>query len=88
MNSNQDWQIALQEWLKNKQKRSEANSKKASLLQQEFVKNFSKETISDLTYGKFIEEPYGFHYWLTDKTKELGKYIRVVKSTFVGSQQI
>jgi len=87
MNSNQDWRIALQEWLKKKQKRSEVNSKKASLLQQEFIKNFPKETIPDLTYSKFIEEPYGFYYWLTDKTKELGKYIRVVKSGFVGSQQ-
>ena len=42
MSSHQDWQIALQEWLNKNQKKSESDSKKASLLQQEFIKNFTK----------------------------------------------
>jgi 5-methylcytosine-specific restriction protein B len=87
MSSHQDWQIALQEWLNKNQKKSESDSKKASLLQQEFIKNFPKENISNLKYDEFIGESYGFYYWLTDKTKKLGKYIRVVKNTFIGSKE-
>ena len=87
MSSNQDWRIALQEWSNKNQKKSESDSKKASLLQQEFIKNFPKENISNLKYDEFIGESYGFYYWLTDKTKKLGKYIKVVKNTFIGSKE-
>ena len=73
MSSNQDWRIALQEWLNKKQKKSKSDSQKASLLQQEFIKNFPKENIPNLNYEEFIGESYGFYYWLTDKTKKIRK---------------
>ena len=74
MSSNQDWRIALQEWLQKNPKVMPDDLKK---LREGFVKRFPKEKLSKMTLeeyaGQYSDENFfSFCHWLKFKTKDLG----------------
>jgi len=74
MNSNQGWQILLQEWLQTNPK---VVSDDLSALHQQFLKQFPLEEISDLTYQDFVSES-GYLFWITEKMGSLGNRVIIV----------
>ena len=75
MSSNQDWRIALQEWLKRNSKVMPENLKQ---LREKFIKIFPKENLSQMTLDQYALGKHDrridniFCHWLEYKTDKLG----------------
>ena len=75
MNSNQDWRIALQEWLKKNPKVMPDHLK---LLREEFVKSFPIDKLSEMTLDQYAAGKHDreigstFCHWIEFRTVELG----------------
>ena len=75
MNSNQDWQATLQEWLQKNPKVMPENLKQ---LREEFIKIFPKENLSKMTLDQYALGKYDpkthniFCHWIEFKTDKLG----------------
>ncbi|MCY7331195.1 MAG: AAA family ATPase [Pseudanabaena sp. CAN_BIN31] len=75
MSSNQNWRIALQEWLKRNSKVMPENLKQ---LREEFIKIFPKENLSQMTLDQYALGKHDrkidniFCHWLEYKTDKLG----------------
>ena len=75
MSFNQDWRVALQEWLK---ENSKVMPDELSRLHQSFLKKFPLEQIPNLKYEDFISSDDGFLFWLTNKTDLLAPRISIL----------
>ena len=75
MNSNQDWRIALQEWLKKNPKVMPDELKE---LREEFVKSFPIDKLSEMTLDQYAAGKHDpkidntFCYWIEFRTVKLG----------------
>ncbi len=75
MNSNQDWRVALQEWL---QKNPKVMPDHLKLLREEFVKSFPIDKLSEMTLDQYAAGKHDreigstFCHWIEFRTVELG----------------
>ncbi|WP_199288969.1 AAA family ATPase [Pseudanabaena sp. FACHB-1998] len=73
MSFNQDWRVALQEWLKENPK---TMPDELYRLHQSFLEKFPLEEIPNLKYEDFVSDD-GYLFWLTNKTDLLAPRISI-----------